>query len=91
MAEPSGFICSQCGHRMDTKDSRATMFLGWPAVRRRRACAKCSWRATTYEITEQVLAASDTRLKRTMPRLRAMQQTLDQLITEYDGAAHDGV
>jgi hypothetical protein len=95
--ERIAYPCSQCGGRMETKDSRPAYYLGLPAVRRRRRCIKCAWAATTYEVAERSLVKSGTRLERTMPVLRRMQETLDALISEFDaeepggdaGDAHD--
>jgi len=75
---------------MEVKDSRPAIYLGRPAVRRRRTCKKCHYRETTYELAESVLARSDTRLQRTMPRLRKAREAIEELIAEYDGAANAG-
>ena len=88
--QPETYPCSQCGARMQTKDTRPAMYLGRPAVRRRRACKRCQFRETTYELAESVLARSDTRLQRTMPRLRQAQAAIEELIAEYDGVSHAG-
>lgn len=47
-------ICPDCGGAMGVRDSRLSEF---GLIRRRRACAECSMRFTTYEIPARLLLA----------------------------------
>ncbi len=42
--------CPKCKVKMQAVDSREHTAYGFPTVRRRRACMKCSFRITTVEL-----------------------------------------
>lgn len=49
------YPCPQCGTAMEVVDSRPSIFLATPSVRRRRACMKCDHRHTTYEVSTEAM------------------------------------
>lgn len=79
-----GFQCPKCGgqNRCQVKDSRPSNYHGRPTIRRRRACIKCKYRFTTYELIEGSLDRS--RIVSVVAAARKIKQVVDGLITEYD-------
>ena len=51
--------CPKCNSKSTVKDSRPSSV----GVRRRRACKKCKYRWTTYEIKEKLWKAAEKMLK----------------------------
>jgi len=45
------FPCPQCGTKLKVLDSRPGLFWGGHSIRRRRACPKCDYRHSTYEVS----------------------------------------
>lgn len=51
MIEPASYACPKCKGKFGVTDSRETIFLDTPCIRRRRVCQSCPYRVTTYEIS----------------------------------------
>ena len=72
--------CLQCNGRMQTKDSRPAPFGSTPSVRRRRACVKCGWRVTTYEIMDHELIRQQGRMSAVLHSAQLTHELLGALI-----------
>ncbi|WP_370209072.1 NrdR family transcriptional regulator [Pararhodobacter marinus] len=60
---PDGLTCPRCHGATTVIDSRGTALGDLPTIRRRRRCASCDHRFTTYELQDTVIAAVEQRLE----------------------------
>ncbi|WP_370342942.1 NrdR family transcriptional regulator [Pararhodobacter marinus] len=68
-----GLTCPRCHGATTVIDSRGTVLGDLPTIRRRRRCAGCDHRFTTYELQDAVIAAVEQRLE-AIDTLRTMAQ-----------------
>jgi hypothetical protein len=72
---------------MEVLDSRQTLYLDAPSVRRRRRCTGCGLMITTYEVVDQTRLAQG--LAALVERLRAAGEAVNAFLARYDQAKNE--
>ena len=85
------FVCEKCGWEESTvKDSRPFE----NGIRRRRECANCGHRWTTYETIEKPYQQAQKDVKElyryTAERMKAIVETMNRAIEELESEANNG-
>ena len=73
-------LCPQCAGDTGVVDTRAT---DHNAIRRRRVCADCGYRLTTFEIVSEHNPSSDAaeRMLRQAAKLRTVADRIEQILS----------
>lgn len=80
--------CVLCGEETKVLETRDSLYGDTPALRRRRECLECGYRATTYEIDASVYAAV-MRAARIVGRLEGPLAALTAALADHKAALAD--